>query len=55
MIFKTPSQRPGEAIELPDDHHIGGPKLVEEPLQLRPIPPPARGLFREQPLDPSRA
>src|SRR6266568_3869667 len=47
-------ERAGEAVEFPDDYHIVGPELIEEPMQLRTIPPPARGLLGEQPLDACR-
>src|SRR5262249_59529629 len=42
-------ERAGEAVEFPDDHHIVGPELIEQPMQLRPIPPPPPGLPRAPP------
>jgi hypothetical protein len=47
-------QRPRQPVDLPDHHHVARPEMVEQAMQLRSVPTPARCLLLEQASAPGR-
>ena len=48
------AQRAREPIQLPDNDHVTGPKLMEEPEELGPVPTSAGSLLAKDAFAPSR-
>src|SRR3954454_17210237 len=46
-------ERAGQAIQLPDYERVARPQLIEQAVQLGPVPAPTRRLVLEHPLAPS--